>query len=117
MFFFLIRYVFEQWPIADSMYFTIVTLTTVGYGDLHPTTPGGYLFMSLYTIVGVSILGIVLGVIGNDIISAQIDSHHDKKKEHQNEILGTQKDAMLPNAGKRFTSILSGRNLRYILLC
>ncbi len=39
---------------TDSLYFTIVTITTVGYGDLHPTTEAGRLFAIPIIVVGVS---------------------------------------------------------------
>jgi voltage-gated potassium channel Kch len=29
----------EKWSWIDSLYFTVITLATVGYGDLTPTTP------------------------------------------------------------------------------
>ena len=37
----------EGWLILDSLYFTLVLLTTVGYGDIFPKTPEGKLFASL----------------------------------------------------------------------
>jgi len=39
---------------ADSLYFTIVTITTVGYGDLHPQTEAGRLFAIPVIVMGVS---------------------------------------------------------------
>jgi hypothetical protein len=48
----------EQWSWLDSFYFTMVTLTTVGYGDFHPTEPISKLFTVTLIVVGVSsILG------------------------------------------------------------
>ncbi len=35
---------FEDWTIIEALYFCVVTLTTVGYGDLHPTTAGTQIF-------------------------------------------------------------------------
>ena len=46
----------EDWSWLDSFYFTIITLTTVGYGDLSPTTPGSKIFTVAYLIVGIGLL-------------------------------------------------------------
>lgn len=46
----------EDWSWLDSFYFTIITLTTVGYGDLSPTTPGSKVFTVAYLIVGIGLL-------------------------------------------------------------
>ena len=46
----------EGWSLLDAVYFCVVTLATVGYGDLHPTTPFGRAFTILYILVGVGIL-------------------------------------------------------------
>ena len=43
---------------VDAIYFTAMTLTTVGYGDFAPQTVPGKLFTSLYAFVGI---GIFLG--------------------------------------------------------
>ncbi len=42
----------EQWSWVDSLYFTVITLTTVGYGDLAPTTNLSKLFTVLYILMG-----------------------------------------------------------------
>jgi voltage-gated potassium channel len=39
----------------DALYFTVTTLTTTGYGDITPTTPGGKLFAVLIMVVGVAL--------------------------------------------------------------
>jgi voltage-gated potassium channel len=43
----------EGWPWIDAFYFTAVTLTTVGYGDLAPTTTASKLFTVLLILSGV----------------------------------------------------------------
>lgn len=47
---------FEQWSWIDAFYFTVVTLATVGYGDLSPTNPFTKLFTTLYIIIGLGLL-------------------------------------------------------------
>lgn len=46
----------EGWSWLDSFYFTVITLTTVGYGDLSPQTPSGKIFTMAYIVVGLGIL-------------------------------------------------------------
>ncbi len=46
----------EELSWLDSFYFTIVTLTTVGYGDISPTTAAGKLFTMAYLLIGIGLL-------------------------------------------------------------
>jgi voltage-gated potassium channel len=46
----------EGWSYLDSIYFCVVSLGTVGYGDLTPKTPLGKVFTIVYLINGIVIL-------------------------------------------------------------
>jgi len=46
----------EGLRVVDAFYFSVVTLTTVGYGDFAPETDAGKLFTAVYVLVGVGIL-------------------------------------------------------------
>lgn len=46
----------EGWAWTDSLYFTVITLTTVGYGDLSPTGPGSKLFTVVFLLLGIGLL-------------------------------------------------------------
>lgn len=50
----------EGWSWVDSIYFSVITLTTVGYGDFSPQTDAGKLFTIFYIIIG---LGMILAFI------------------------------------------------------
>ena len=43
----------EGWSVLDSFYFSVTTLTTVGFGDPAPATAAGKIFTILYIFVGV----------------------------------------------------------------
>ena len=45
----------EGWSWLDALYFSVVTLATVGYGDLSPTTPEAKIFTIVYIFLGISI--------------------------------------------------------------
>lgn len=50
----------EGWNWIDSLYFSVITLTTIGYGDYSPQTEEGKLFTIFYILVG---LGLILNFI------------------------------------------------------
>ena len=54
----------EHWSWLTSFYFSVCTLTTVGYGDFYPTTDLSRLFTAIYVLVGVAIAFTSLTLIG-----------------------------------------------------
>jgi voltage-gated potassium channel len=47
---------YEGWNYIDSLYFTIMTLTTVGYGDMYPTNNVTKIFTIGYVLIGVYLI-------------------------------------------------------------
>lgn len=54
----------EHWRILDALYFTIITLTTVGYGDITPQTDAGKIFTIVYIFVGISLISGFIILLG-----------------------------------------------------
>ena len=57
--------------IPISIYWAIVTLTTVGYGDIVPTTPFGQVVSSFIMLIGYSMLAVPTGIITSELSSAK----------------------------------------------
>jgi hypothetical protein len=46
----------EDWSWVDSLYFSVVAVTTVGFGDLTPSTDASKLFTVVYILSGITII-------------------------------------------------------------
>lgn len=58
--------------IPESMYWSIVTMTTVGYGDIAPITPLGKLLASILMVMGYGIIAVPTGIVTSEIAKAGI---------------------------------------------
>ncbi len=59
--------------IPDAMWWAIVTLTTIGYGDVYPVTPGGKIFTALVALVGVGLIAIPSGLLASVLTEARVE--------------------------------------------
>ena len=56
--------------IFSSLWWSIVTLTTVGYGDVYPITVGGRIFTFFILMIGLGIVAIPTGIISSSLTKA-----------------------------------------------
>ncbi|TVZ25351.1 voltage-gated potassium channel [Gillisia sp. Hel_I_86] len=61
-----------------SIYWAIVTLTTVGFGDIHPLTPLGRFIASFIMIVGYGVIAVPTGIVGAEISKDMIKPNERK---------------------------------------
>ena len=66
----------EGWDSLTCIYFQVVTMTTVGYGDFSPTTTGSRIFTILFIITGI----VIVGRIVNDFAEYVVE-YAEKKAE------------------------------------
>jgi voltage-gated potassium channel len=64
--------VVEQWSVFDSLYMTIITLTTVGYEEVHALSKAGRIFSIILILVGVGTMLYALGVGAKIILEGEI---------------------------------------------
>ena len=58
----------EDWSVTEALYATVITITTVGYGDLAPATPGGRAFAIIFTLLAIGAVGYTLTNLAAGII-------------------------------------------------
>jgi voltage-gated potassium channel len=61
----------EGWSVLDSFYFSVTTLTTVGFVDPAPATAAGKIFTILYIFVGLGVIGGFINVLAKDTFARQ----------------------------------------------
>jgi voltage-gated potassium channel len=64
---------FEDWTIIQALYFSVVTLTTVGYGDLHPTSDGTQIFTIFYILTGLGVFVALLASVAQQYIAQKAE--------------------------------------------
>ena len=71
---------FEDWTFIQALYFSVVTLTTVGYGDLHPTSAGTQIFTIIYILTGLGVLVALLGALAQQYIRLKAEGGHTRER-------------------------------------
>ena len=70
------------------MWWSVVTLTTIGYGDVYPTTSGGRLFTALVALVGVGLIAIPSGLLASALTEARVEREKSEEGAIENEEQG-----------------------------
>ncbi len=71
----------EEWTWAQSFYFTIVTITTVGYGDLTPTSDATRIVTALFILFGVSIGAGIISFYGSHLMKNRVSKRIQRKSK------------------------------------
>jgi len=91
----------ENLSFAEAFYFNIVTMSTVGYGDIHPTSEASRLFAILLIVMGGATF---LGVIANATEMLLVKRETQNRLRKVNMVLGV----FFSEVGDRLLALLSG---------
>lgn len=70
----------EGYPPFDAFYMTLITLTTVGYDEIHPLSRAGRIFNSFLIFVGVSTIFMCIGAMTQTIIELEFGNALEKRR-------------------------------------
>ncbi len=63
--------------IFHSMWWSVATLTTVGYGDIYPITVGGKIFTFIVLMIGLGIVAVPAGLVASALQAARSEEEED----------------------------------------
>lgn len=61
----------ETHPVVDALYFCIVTMCTIGYGDIAPLTPAAKAFAIVFVLIGFGFVHVLLTAVVNHVLDLQ----------------------------------------------
>src|SRR5437870_3836726 len=70
----------EGWTLFDSLYMSLITLTTVGYGEVHPLSFQGRVFASFLMLVGVTTVFVSIAVMGETLLRLEMTDYFGRKR-------------------------------------
>jgi voltage-gated potassium channel len=82
--------------IPAAMWWGVVTLTTVGYGDVYPITPGGKFIGALVILVGIGMFALPAGILASGFVE---EVHHRREKEEGS--IEVEVTVVCPHCGRR----------------
>lgn len=70
----------EGWPLFDAFFMTLITLTTVGYGEVHPLSYRGRLFASVLMLIGVTTVFVSFAVLGETLLRLELADYFGRRR-------------------------------------
>ena len=95
----------EGWTLFDSLYMSLMTLTTVGYGEVHPLSFKGRVFASFLMLAGVTTVFVSIAVIAETLLRLEMADYFGRRR----------RDRMLKNISGHYIVCGAGRVGRSVI--
>lgn len=63
----------EGWTVVDALYMTAITLSTVGFGEIHPLSPIGRIFTVFLMFIGIGTVAFGASVVGQYVLNVSLN--------------------------------------------
>ena len=70
----------ERWPVGDGFFMTMITLSTVGYGETNQLTPTGRLFTSGLIVVGLITMTCWTAVLTSFVVEGDLSGRYERRR-------------------------------------
>jgi len=97
--------VIEGWSFFDSFYMTLMTVTTVGYGEVHPLSYHGRMFASVLMLIGVTTVFVSIAILGETLLRLEMTDYFGRRR----------RDRMLKNIKGHYIVCGAGRVGRSVI--
>jgi len=95
----------EGWSFFDSFYMTLITLTTVGYSEVHPLSYHGRMFASVLMLIGVTTVFVSIAILGETLLRLEMTDYFGRRR----------RDRMLKNIKGHYIVCGAGRVGRHVI--
>ena len=104
-----VRY-FEQMGFHDALWWALVTATTVGYGDISPSTAGGRVVAIILMLVGIGFISTLTGTIASFFVSPDTEEENKPRNEFLSLALRRLEnfENLSPEEGREICAVLQG---------
>jgi voltage-gated potassium channel len=72
--------VIDHYPVFDAFYMTLITVTTVGYGEIRPLSQAGRVFNSFLIAFGASVVLLAIGAMTQTVIELELNQYFEKRR-------------------------------------
>lgn len=73
----------EGWNFLDSLYMTVITLSSVGYGEVHPMSDAGRIFTMLLILGGIGVMTYAFTTITSIIVEGELSTAFKRRRMHK----------------------------------
>jgi len=72
--------VIDGYPLFDAFYMTLITISTVGYQEVHPLSRAGRVFNSFLIAIGVTVLFFAIGAVTQTVIELELNQYFGRRR-------------------------------------
>lgn len=110
--------VIEGWSAFDALYMSVITLTTVGYGEVHPLSTAGRVFAMVYLVTGLGVFMFGVVMLGERVVRAELGNWLGKRKMQA--LIDSLHDHFVVcgcgRFGRRLCEELAARNMKFVVV-